>query len=360
MAKSNGVSGWSSMKKEQLVQALVKLSKQRARDAGKTVGSKNGGNGRRRFGGAEQARDTENSHAKPSRIARAIRLSRLQQESLKNLSLVNESKRSCAQPDVDRVILMVRDPFWLQAYWEITEESVRRARVALADSWFYTRPVLRLLQLTSNMATNTVEEIVREIPIHGGVRNWFLDVLDPPKTFRVALGYATSSGRFHLIAKSNKVTTPAPNNNDSFDHNWADITENYKKFYALSGGYSDDASPELQSVFEEKLRRPMNVPAFVRFGSGINHDPHDFDFQVDAHMVIHGSANPNANVTLAGEPIRLRDDGTFSVQLNLPDRRQVLPIVASSRDGTQQRTTVLSIERNTKVMEPVNKELDDL
>jgi hypothetical protein len=77
-------------------------------------------------------------------------------------------------------------------------------------------------------------------------------------------------------------------------------------------------------------------------------------------MVIHGSANPNANVTLAGEPIRLRDDGTFSVQLNLPDRRQVLPIVASSRDGTQQRTTVLSIERNTKVMEPVNKELDDL
>jgi hypothetical protein len=40
------------------------------------------------------------------------------------------------------------------------------------------------------------------------------------------------------------------------------------------------------------------------------------------------------------------------VRLSLPDRRQVIPIVASSYDGVEQRTTILAVERNTKVMEP--------
>ncbi|NQU19795.1 MAG: DUF4912 domain-containing protein, partial [Candidatus Nealsonbacteria bacterium] len=37
----------------------------------------------------------------------------------------------------------------------------------------------------------------------------------------------------------------------------------------------------------------------------------------------------------------------------LPNRRHVLPIVASSGDGVEQRTIVLAVDRNTKVMEPV-------
>jgi hypothetical protein len=104
----------------------------------------------------------------------------------------------------------------------------------------------------------------------------------------------------------------------------------------------------------------MNQPEFVRLGNGIHSGFPSFDFEVDAHMVIQGVADPNANVTLAGEPVKLENDGTFSVKINLPDRRQVLPIVAASRDGTQQRTTVLAIERNTKVMEPVTRDLDEV
>ena len=75
-------------------------------------------------------------------------------------------------------------------------------------------------------------------------------------------------------------------------------------------------------------------------------------------MIIHGTTNANGSVTIAGEPIRLQRDGTFTLKVDLPDRRQVLPVVASSRDGTQQRTTVLAVERNTKVMEPVSSEIE--
>jgi len=79
----------------------------------------------------------------------------------------------------------------------------------------------------------------------------------------------------------------------------------------------------------------------------------EFRFEVDAEMIVYGATKPDAYVTLAGEPVKLRPDGTFTVRLSMPDRRQVLPVVAQSADGLEQRTTVLAVERNTKTMEPM-------
>ena len=76
-------------------------------------------------------------------------------------------------------------------------------------------------------------------------------------------------------------------------------------------------------------------------------------------MIVFGVTDPNAHVTLKGQPVRLRPDGSFYVQFTLPDRRQVLPVVASSGDGVQQQTIVLAVERNTKIMEPVIREPDE-
>ena len=64
-----------------------------------------------------------------------------------------------------------------------------------------------------------------------------------------------------------------------------------------------------------------------------------------------------ASVLVAGRPVKLQPDGSFTVRMELPDKRQVLPVTAESRDGLRQRTTVVAVERNTKIMEPV--ELDD-
>ena len=79
----------------------------------------------------------------------------------------------------------------------------------------------------------------------------------------------------------------------------------------------------------------------------------DFTFEVDADVIIYGQAKPDSYVTLAGEPVKLRNDGSFTVRMSMPDQRQILPVVAQSSDGIEQRTTVLSINRNTKEMEPV-------
>jgi hypothetical protein len=100
----------------------------------------------------------------------------------------------------------------------------------------------------------------------------------------------------------------------------------------------------------------MGSPMHTRFGAGVDRrsaEENDFHLVVDAELMVYGVSRRDAHVTLKGEPVQLRPDGTFSVRLNMPDRRQVIPVVASTVDGVEQRTIVLAIERNTKVMEPV-------
>lgn len=349
LAKKNGVPGWHAMKKEQLIKTLLKIARQKER-------SKNARNLPDRPRKPEKI-SRLNGAASESAIAKKIRVEREQQENLKNLASAASIKNQRQPPTVDRVILVVRDSFWIQAYWEITRATVQRAKIALTGSWHHAKPVLRLFEITSDGNTNSVEDFVEEIEIHSGVNNWYISNQSPGKTLRVAIGYAAPGNKFHLIAKSNQVTPPPANCSD-VDENWTDITNDVEKYYALSGGFDENSvSAQLQSVFEEKSRQPMHAPAFERLGSGVGMNGKGLEFSVDAHLVVHGSTDPRASITIAGEPVRLQTDGSFSVRLNLPNRRQVLPVVAASRDGTQQKTTILAIERNTKTMEPVEHEV---
>jgi len=263
----------------------------------------------------------------------------------------------------DRVVLLVRDPYWLQASWEITRQSVQRAQAAMAEQWHSARPILRVFEVDNAGMTSASERLLREIAIHGGVHNWYIDVQNPPRGFRVEIGYLSSLGKFFAIARSNIVSTPRPGSADSLDENWSDVEENYERIFAQSGGYNEETnSHELQEAFEERLQRPIGPPMASRFGVGaerILRRKRDFQFDVDAEMVVHGQTKPDAHVTLSGEPVKLRADGSFAVRMAMPDKRQVIPVVASSRDGVEQRTIVIAVERNTKVMEPMIRESND-
>jgi len=185
-------------------------------------------------------------------------------------------------------------------------------------------------------------------------------VQDPPKGYRLAIGYKAGDDRFYVIARSNTVSTPAAGTSDLLDENWADVAVNVDKIYAMSGGYSQERdSSELQEMFEERLRRPMGSPMKTRFGVGaaaLYGRENEFVLTVDSEMIIYGSTKPGSHITLKGEPVNLRPDGTFTVRYSLDDRREVIPVVATSQDGCQQRTTVVAIERNTKHMEAVSRD----
>ena len=91
---------------------------------------------------------------------------------------------------------MVRDPYWLHCYWELTRQAIQRAEAALGQDWHGAKPILRLLDVSSHDTTSTAESIVRDIDIHGGCNNWYIDVANPPRSYRVDIGYLSRSGQF--------------------------------------------------------------------------------------------------------------------------------------------------------------------
>lgn len=263
----------------------------------------------------------------------------------------------------DRIVVMVRDPYWLHAYWELTRMSVQRAEAALGQDWHGSKPILRLLDVSSHGVTNSSESILRDIDIHGGCNNWYIDVNNPPRSFRVDIGYLSRRGRFYVLARSNVVNTPRAGVSDVIDENWSDIDQKKAdRLYAMSGGFDPTASSlELKQLFEERLRRPLGSPAVSSMGSGVwlQGNQRKFWFQLDAELIVYGATEPNARVTLQGEPVKLRSDGTFTMRFSLPDSRQIIPAVATSGDGIEERTIVLAVERNTKQLEPMIHENEE-
>jgi hypothetical protein len=365
MAKRKRIAGWHSMRKAELIKALVKLAKSEAAKAARKGKSSTSKRSTKASSGRSTSKNGRNASrsksarkSKPPRSEKRLKQIRAKIARSKDLAYDSNGDGDAK----DRLVTMVRDPYWLHAYWEITRQIVERARVALGQHWHAARPVLRLLEVGRDGTTSAERKVIRDIGVHGGVNNWYVDVDDPPKSFQLDLGYLGPDGKFLCLIRSNVVTTPQSGSVDTVDGNWADVAHDYERIYALSGGYADDPSnSELKDLFEERLRRPMGCPMVTRFGRGaqaVGHSRPEFPFQVDAELIVYGMTAPNAHVTLRGEPVRVQPDGTFTVRFSLPNRRHVLPVVASSGDGVEERTIVLAVERNTKVMEPVIREPD--
>ncbi|MEQ8835537.1 MAG: DUF4912 domain-containing protein [Lacipirellulaceae bacterium] len=221
MAREKGVSGWHSMRKEQLVKALIQQSKKRSRNGA--------------------AKSNINGKASPTSAKTLRKINQLQQKlaSIKNLAASSESKTV----ERDRLVVMVRDPYWLHAYWELGQKSIDRAQAAMGQHWHSATPVLRLLTIDREGHA----QLERDIEIHGGVQNWYLDVQDPPNSYRLEIGYLAADESFHCLARSNEVSTPPAGTSDAVDNNWADVAEKADRIFAMSGGYTPEgASRELQ------------------------------------------------------------------------------------------------------------------
>ncbi|MCG8448454.1 MAG: DUF4912 domain-containing protein [Pirellulales bacterium] len=353
MARQNGIAGWHSMRKEELVSALVKIARQQG-------GASRSGRGASlsRISASPKVANNHPRNAKKAdpKIRRKIDQLRHKIALAKNIASPT-SGPTHRDPKEDRLVVMVRDPYWLHAFWELSQRSVDRAQAALGQRWHSARPTLRVYSIKETGA----EMLEKDIVIHGGVSNWYVDVQEPPCNFRMEVGYLAEDETFYCLARSNTVQTPPASTSDAVDDNWADVAENADRIFAMSGGYSPrGTSRELQELLEERLQRPLGSPMATRYGNGaasLNPAAEGMPFAVDAEIIVYGAVDRQAHVTLKGEPINLRPDGTFAVRLSLPDCRQVIPIVASSRDGVEQRTIILAVERNTKTMESVVRDV---
>jgi hypothetical protein len=368
LAKDQGIAGWHAMRKDQLIRALsatrsTATSKSRSKSkpsvpsarrdrTAARVSSPSGASVRSSSpnGKAHSAALNGKGHSTTIAPAHAI------------MSPPNQALDHAHQKD--RIVVLTRDSYWLHAYWELSRTTLARAQAALGQEWHTAQPILRLMDVSSEDTTSASERHVRDIPIHGGVNNWYIDVVEPPRSYRIDVGYLSRRGKFYVLARSNVVTTPKLGVADPLDENWLDVQKQFDRIEnpASNGGANGSGvAIDLRDLFEERLRRPMNSLSLHGLAaSSLSALGRAFHFQVDAELIVYGTTEPNARVTLQGEPVHLRPDGTFTVRFSLPDSRQIIPAVATSADGAEERTIVLAVERNTKELEPMIHDSNEL
>jgi len=258
----------------------------------------------------------------------------------------------------DRLVLLVRDPYWLHCYWEISAQTSRQAEAALGVDWATARRALRLVGVGGSEGTSSAESIIKDIFLPEESHNWYIDVPNSGSNYQVEIGFKTQGGRFYSMARSNAVATPRAELGSAPSQNWTEQdAKSADKLFALSTGLNGHGnSAEVRQFFEERMGRVPGSPTLTSLGSGgFGHlgKGRQFFFNIDADLVVYGSTEPNARVTFQGEPVTLRPDGSFSLRFRLADGRHILPALAVSATGMEERTIVLAVERNTKQMEPV-------
>lgn len=266
-----------------------------------------------------------------------------------------QAQKPLSGPSKDRIIMAVHDPYWLHVYWELSAASVQRAEAALKQDWYGAKLILRLYDVTSQDTTSTFETPIRDIPIETDGNNWYINVQQPPRQYRADLGYISRRGMLFVLARSNVVTPPKAGSSEAIDAGWNMDTKKAERILAMSSGFESAGNPELREVFEERLKRSLGTPKETGFGTGATPPGSlkKFFFEIDARLIVHGRTDPSAHLTLGNDPIKLSPDGTFMMSFSLPDSRQIIPAVATSADGVEERTIVLAVERNTKYLDPM-------
>ncbi len=114
---------------------------------------------------------------------------------------VTELPRSYGQ---DSLVLLPRDPRWLFAYWELREETVRRARVASAMG----KPMLRVYDVTDIHFTGFNAHRQVDVDVKLETTNWYINVPEGGRLYLAEVGFLAKDGRFTPMARSNTIGVP--------------------------------------------------------------------------------------------------------------------------------------------------------
>lgn len=309
-----------------------------------------------------------------------------------------------------KLFLTARDPHWLYAHWDLTRQQQSKLNTQSADGHL----VLRIY------ADKVEGHPLYEIHVHPESRHWFAHVEQAGNSYAAELGYYSSVGRWMRIAISSATITPPDAIAEESDAEFATIPfefpfaklveiiksavgENFslaqaveelrrnghpelpkvisapsakwtsQQEQALSKIVSIDetrrvwmGSLEITELIRRRLANEISSFGVSSFGLSSFSSPFGgmekrkgFWFNINAELIIYGATEPTAKVTLGGNQIKLRPDGSFTYRFSLPDGKYDLPAVAVSADGTDGRAADLKFSRSTEYLGDVGQHPQD-
>ncbi|MGD0336630.1 MAG: DUF4912 domain-containing protein [Candidatus Omnitrophota bacterium] len=247
--------------------------------------------------------------------------------------------------DRDSLILQVRDPWWLHAYWEVKDSTLREVKGKIGEQNFYqAKRVLRVYDVTDiNFDGNNANRFF-DIYINEHANSWYIDSGSPGKSWCVDFGLLLADGKFITILRSNVVQTPAEGPSWITDEEWMVPDDMFSRLYGM--GFGLGKSSPVGKAWRQRLitsggvasmASPVKKPGEKKFW-----------LAVDCELIVYGATEPDAHVTVQGKNIKLRKDGTFTLRFALPDGKQHIPVKARSCDGTDERSITPIVARETK------------
>jgi hypothetical protein len=250
----------------------------------------------------------------------------------------------------NKIVLLVRDPWWIFAYWEIRQDKefqIRRQIENAGDS--PEKSVLRVYDVSDVNFNGSNAHSFFDIELKGLANNWYINVGTPNRSWVVDIGIVSGKGSFYMLARSNTVRTPRFGMSDTLDAEWMMPEEDYWRMFGLSGGFGvGKGSLEVREMFKKHLEEQISSAAISSAASFYRRPAEKkFWLVVNTELIVYGATEPDAKVTVQGAPVKLRHDGSFTLRFALPDGKQAIPVEAVSSDGKDSRRITPIVTKKT-------------
>ncbi|HAG08418.1 MAG TPA: DUF4912 domain-containing protein [Desulfotomaculum sp.] len=131
--------------------------------------------------------------------------------------------------NIDRLVLMARDPHWLYAYWEISATTQEEFKTNYGPfAWGQSQPVLRIYDVTGTDFEKQSTFEYTDILISDQADDWYIQVGQPDRSFCIEVGRKFQNGHFITLLRSNVVSTPRASLSEQADEEWMWIENLYQ------------------------------------------------------------------------------------------------------------------------------------
>ena len=257
--------------------------------------------------------------------------------------------------DAEYLVLMQKDPNWMHAFWEVSENRINEAKKGRG------KIVLRLFDIADDLTVQRGKKRkFRDIEVPANARSWYVENT-AGKSCVAVLG-AVSGKNFMPIVESTPVMTfdksaAAPAENDAFAK--ASLGGNTLGNFMSSGFSSQTAESWLKSLggnfgssSESMCSGALSSAALQSNNIEVSKDSvnygKDFFLWVKTRLIVYGGTRPDAHLQVRGEPYPLNPDGTFSFEEDLPDSTKIIPVFATDKDGDFPTTIVPIVVKRTE------------
>ena len=257
--------------------------------------------------------------------------------------------------DAEYLVLMQKDPNWMHAFWEVSENRINEAKHGKG------KIVLRLFDIADDLTVQrSKKRKFRDIEVPANARSWYVENT-AGKSCVAVLG-AVSGKNFMPIVESAPVMTfdksaAAPAADDAFAK--ASLGGNTLGNFMSSGFSSQTAESWLnslggnfgsssESMFSGALSSAALQSNNIEVAKDSMNYGKDFFLWVKTRLIVYGGTRPDAHLQVRGEPFPLNPDGTFSFEEDLPDSTKIIPVFATDKDGDFPTTIVPIVVKRTE------------